>query len=120
MAPNLGIIPDFIVPPLMGKAHSQVSHETVSVQTRVRTHWIAPGIPAAGGIPYRPSYLSQYPIEHLQRGWLGVIGKHAAGVPPRSDVEDECAGELAFESAEDAACLVSEMGAVIHAGRDAF
>ena len=43
----------------------------------------------------------------------------ASMVSPRSDVEKERTGELAFESAEDAACLILEMGAVVHTGRDA-
>ena len=39
-------------------------------------------------------------------------------VPPGSDVQDERAGQLAFEPAEDAAIVVSEMGAIVHVGRD--
>lgn len=41
-------------------------------------------------------------------------------MPPRSDVFDERAGDLALEFAEDAASLVLEVGAIIHAGRDAI
>lgn len=43
----------------------------------------------------------------------------ATMVSPRSDIEEECTGKLAFESAEDAARLILEMGTMIHAGQDA-
>lgn len=41
-------------------------------------------------------------------------------VSPRSDIFVERAGELAFQFAEHAAGLVLEVGAMIHAGRDAI
>ena len=43
----------------------------------------------------------------------------ATMVSPRSDIEKERTGKLAFKSAEDAARLVLEMGAMVHAGQDA-
>lgn len=38
----------------------------------------------------------------------------ATVVPPRSDIFVKRASELAFEFAEDAACFVPEMGAIVH------
>lgn len=52
------------------------------------------------------------------RRWLRVINTTETKVPLRSDVLMKRAGELAFEFAEDGACFILVMGAVIHAGRD--
>ena len=42
----------------------------------------------------------------------------ASTVPPRSDVEEERACELAFKFGKDAAGLVLEMGAAVHVGQN--
>ena len=81
-------------------------------------HRVARGTPAAGLIPQVQSCISQNSVEHFQRRWLGVIDV-ATTVPPRSDIRVERTGELAFESGEDAACVVLEMGTIVHDVRDA-
>ena len=43
----------------------------------------------------------------------------ATTVPPRADILVKRTGELAFEAGEDAACLILEMGTIVHGGRDA-
>lgn len=75
-----------------------------------------------GGIPYHEPRRAHDSIEHFQCGRLGVIDETTTTttMPPRSDVFVERTGELAFQFGEDAACLVLEMGAVIHAGQDAI
>ncbi len=97
---------------------SQVPHETVRVQGSVRRHRIARVTVAAGRVPDRPAGLLQDVLEHRQRGRLGVVDG-ATGMILRSDVEDEGAGVLAFDFAEDAA-RVLKMGVVVHAGRNAL
>lgn len=44
----------------------------------------------------------------------------ATVVPPRSDIFVERASELALDFAEDAACFVPEMGAMVHSECDAI
>ena len=78
---------------------------------------MARGTPSAGLMPHVQSCISQNSIEHFQRWWLGVIDV-ATTVPPRSDIGVERTGELAFESGEDAACVVLEMGTIVHDVRD--
>ena len=81
-------------------------------------HRVARGTRATGLIPQMQSCISQDSIEHFQRWGLGVIDV-ATMVPPRSDIRVERTGELAFESGEDAACVVLEMGTIVHDVRDA-
>ena len=82
-------------------------------------HRVARGTPAAGLVPQVQSCISQNSIEHFQRWWLGVIDV-ATTVPPRSDIGVERTGELAFESGEDAPCVVLEMVTIVHDVRDAI
>ena len=48
-----------------------------------------------------------------------MINGTSTAVSPGSDIEVERASELAFEFAEMAACLISEMGSMVHDRRDA-
>ena len=79
-------------------------------------HRIARSTRAVGFIPYEISGHLQHPFEHFQRRWLGVTRME----PPCSDILIERTGELAFDSGEDTACLILEMGAVVHAGLDSI
>ena len=81
-------------------------------------HRVGQGTPAAGLIPKVQSCISQNPVEHFYRRRLGVIDV-AATVPPRSDIRVQRTGEMAFEAGEDAACMVLEIGTIVHDGRDA-
>ena len=86
----------------------------------VGTHWVTWGAVVAGAFPYVPSCLAHYFIEHFVRWWLGVIDVPVqTKVSPRSDVQVNRAGKLAFCFAEDGTSVILVMGAVVHAGRDA-
>lgn len=83
----------------------------------VGTHRITRGAVVAGAYPYVPSCLAHYFIEHLVRWWLGVIDVPIkTKVSPRSNVQMNRAGKLAFGFAEDGTSVILEMGAVVHAG----
>ena len=117
MAPIVGTVPHFIIPPTMIMTMFQVSHKAVGIQMDAGVHRIAMGTAVVCCIPYSASCLSQDSIEHFQRRWLGVINTSTT-VPPRSEICVKRTGELAFESAEDATCLVLEVGVTVHHGRD--
>ena len=112
------MVVNFIIPRTISRTAFQVSHETVGIQGSVRRHRIARSTPAPGFFPDDKSCLPQDPIEHFVRRWLGVINGLTM-VPPCSDVKEERTSELAFESAENATCVVLKMGPPVHAGQDA-
>ena len=121
VVPKTGMIPHFIIPAYEIRVNPQVSHETVSVQIVDGTHGVTWNAGDVGAVPYLQSCLVHDFIEHLPRWWLGVIDMTVGTiVSPCSDVHVNGAGDLTFCFAEDGSSVfVLEMGAVIHAWRDA-